>query len=88
MGNNQNQYTARRPRLHRVPSIAVTEEERQQLEAFHAALGVSFGQMVRLGLIAAGFLTSDSLDEADGSVPMALVRAAMKGEASAVLPKK
>lgn len=77
-----NQYTAKNPKLHRLPSIAVTAEERELLHAIHVKYRVGFAQMLRMGMVAGGFFPSESLDD---DLPAELVQAALKGEARATL---
>lgn len=78
-----NQYNQKRPKLHRLPAFAVTEEERRRCYQLCKEHRVPLAGLLRIALVVAGVWSKESLDE---SLPEELVREAMKGRAYETLP--
>lgn len=79
-----NQYTVHRPKLHRLPGMAVTEEERRIIYDLATKWRLSIAQVIRLGLVTAGVFESESaLPE---NFPAELLKEALKGQARGPAP--
>lgn len=73
-----NQYTTHVPKLHRLPGLAVTEEERRIIYDIATKWRISLAQVVRLGLVAAGVL--DAERALPQNFPEELLKEALKGQ--------
>lgn len=81
-----NQWTASHPRLHRLPGLAVTEDERRlvyELSTKYPRL--TLADVIRLGLVAMGAFKQESLGPA---FPEEMLAAAKNGEVLSILSGK